>query len=135
MQNLETTKKSPYKYNLLTQEIMNYLQIAQHGVMTSVSNGGTTMTTKGVEVTSGCAVGGLLEFKFKAGAPIQEIADAVKSISGNGDCNAVGFWLNDGTLYVDAVQIIEDEVEAVELGRARDEIAIFNIGTMTEITL
>jgi hypothetical protein len=114
---------------------MNYLQIAQHGVMASVSNGGMTMTTKGVEVTSGCAVGGVLEFKFKVGAPLQEIADAVKSISKNADCNAVGFWLNDGTLYVDAVQIIEDEAEAVELGTARNELAIFNIGTMTEIKL
>ena len=114
---------------------MNYLQIAQHGVMASVSNGGITMTTRGVEVTDGCAVGGVLEFKFKAGAPIQEIADAVKSISNNQDCNSVGFWLNDGTLYVDAIQIIEDEAKAIELGQARNEIAIFNIGTMTEIKL
>lgn len=46
-----------------------------------------------------------------------------------------GTWLHKEHIYVDAVDIVSTEAEAIILGSKRGEIAIFDLFTMSEITL
>lgn len=39
----------------------------------------------------------------------------------------LGVWLEDGELYLDVVEVIETRSAAVALGRARDQIAIWDL--------
>lgn len=50
---------------------------------------------------------------------------------------AVGGWLNreNGEYYFDAVQIIADREEAVKIGVANEQIAIFHLDTLECINL
>ncbi len=47
----------------------------------------------------------------------------------------LGSWVDssDGTLYLDVVEIFQDRAEAVEAGRDRDQIAIWDAGNGCEI--
>lgn len=49
----------------------------------------------------------------------------------------VGFWLdsNTNTLYVDAVDVVENLAEAMNLGASRNELAIWDISMAREIRL
>ncbi len=47
----------------------------------------------------------------------------------------LGTWVDDGTLYVDTVEIIPDRHAAELAGLAADQLAIFDLGTATEIRL
>lgn len=51
----------------------------------------------------------------------------------------VGFggWLDSetGLVYLDAVEVFADEAEAVQAGKERGELAIFNLSTLEEIRL
>lgn len=53
------------------------------------------------------------------------------------EINALGGWRNseNGEFYYDAVIICSTLEEALELGRANEQIAIFNLNTLTEIRL
>lgn len=49
----------------------------------------------------------------------------------------LGGWRDNetGIVYLETSEIVESLEEAIRLGKARGEIAIFNLGTMTEIRL
>ena len=53
------------------------------------------------------------------------------------EINALGGWYNskNNKFYFDAVIIVNTLEEAVELGRANDQLAVFNINTLEEIEL
>jgi hypothetical protein len=51
------------------------------------------------------------------------------------DADAIGAWINGDRLYFDPVEIHTDREIAEKAGRARGEIAIFDLSTGTEITL
>ena len=64
---------------------------------------------------------------------------SVVSLVTSADCPAscVGGWLDTqtGLYYFDATVIIEDRDAAIAFGRLQNQIAIFDLGTMTEIRL
>ena len=50
--------------------------------------------------------------------------------------NIVGGWKSqDGKFYYDAIMIVEDEKEAVKIGKANGQLAIFNLETKEVIDL
>lgn len=61
----------------------------------------------------------------------------IKYAKGNKQINAVGGWLNseNGKYYYDAVIVCNTLDEAIILGRANNQLAIFNLNTLEEIRL
>ena len=47
----------------------------------------------------------------------------------------IGFWLNDGKLYLDAVRWVSKEKEAIRLGKKKNQISIWDCKNQTEIFL
>ena len=60
-------------------------------------------------------------------------SDAVASLAGQGAAY-VGVWEDSGLYYVDATEWHAEEWDALEVGRARGEIAVWDIAKGTEIT-
>ena len=47
--------------------------------------------------------------------------------------DVIGTWLDEGVLYVDAVDLIEDTDEAIRLAAERGELAIYHLTTKTTL--
>lgn len=60
-----------------------------------------------------------------------EFLAAVDAAAGAGD--ALGAWMHKGRVYVEPVDVMQDKGRAIEAGRERGEIAIFDLNTGTEI--
>ena len=47
----------------------------------------------------------------------------------------VGTWVNEGIVYLDLSENIASRDKALELGRERHQLAIFNLETFEEVTI
>lgn len=47
----------------------------------------------------------------------------------------VGTWLNEGSVYLDLSENIPNREQALELGKERGQLAIFNLADMEEVTI
>ena len=47
----------------------------------------------------------------------------------------LGTWVNEGTVYLDLSENIPNREKALELGRERGQLAIFNLANMEEVTI
>ena len=65
------------------------------------------------------------------------LAKVIAYVSKHPEINAVGGWFNkdNNQYYFDATIIVNDLSAAVALGRANNQIAIFNLDTLEEIRL
>jgi hypothetical protein len=65
------------------------------------------------------------------------LAKVIAYVSKHPEINAIGGWYNkdNNQYYFDATIIVNDLATAIELGRANDQIAIFNLNTLEEIRL
>ena len=65
------------------------------------------------------------------------MCEVYKYILNHPEVNAVGGWYNqdNGKFYFDATIVCQDLDTALELGRAHNQIAIFDLNTLTEIRL
>jgi len=65
------------------------------------------------------------------------MVEVYKYIQQHPEINAVGGWYNseNGKFYFDATIVVSDLSTALELGRANEQIAIFDLNTLTEIRL
>ena len=65
------------------------------------------------------------------------MVEVYKYIQQHPEINAVGGWYNqdNGKFYFDATIVCKDLDTALELGRAHNQIAIFDLNTLTEIRL
>ena len=107
--------------------------------------GGTLDLSTGSAATreSGYYVGGahgILPWLFPSDPAMAETLvvtgqwrDAVESMTGQGAAY-VGVWEHSGLYYVDATEWYAEEWDALEAGRARGEIAVWDIAKGTEIT-
>ncbi|MGW7514156.1 hypothetical protein ACWGJ2_00990 [Streptomyces sp. NPDC054796] len=69
-------------------------------------------------------------------APFDAFAELVGDVTARyGAATGLGGWLADGVIYVDPVEIIADRQEAISAGRKREQQAIFDLATGTEIML
>lgn len=118
-------------------------EIASELLTRTRENGGATLLKNGEVATKGYATGIGQEYKLKANdrllfknvATFAQIAECVDLILNNKTCNAVGFWYHEGVLYIDAVMIFEELENALELGRIKKEIAIYDLNEQKEIKL
>lgn len=104
----------------------------------TVKNGGATINPKnGETVTTGYAVGGIREFKFHSArlGQFDEIVAACKTIRAEHKSCMLGFWMDEGTLYVDAINVTKIEEAARIVAETFGELAYFNLDTNTEIRL
>lgn len=72
---------------------------------------------------------------------LAKVANVIEELQNSGEMNgrtlAFGGWHDSesGLYYYDATVIFDDRVEAIEAGRANDQIAIFNLANLEEIRL
>ena len=115
---------------------MDIKTLVSNGLASTAMNGGATINPKtGENVTSGYAVGGVMEYKYVTPtlADLEEIqGDVQRMVEAHPNC-MVGFWMNDGTLYVDAINITKHEEAARIVAETFNEIAFFNLDTNEEI--
>jgi hypothetical protein len=53
----------------------------------------------------------------------------------NNPSRLYGSWMDDGTIYIDAVDIFDDRDQAIEVGRLRGEKAIYDMAAGADIRL
>lgn len=72
---------------------------------------------------------------------LAKVANVIEELQTSGEMNgrilAFGGWYDSesGLYYYDATVIFEDRAEAIEAGRANEQIAIFDLGKLEEIRL
>lgn len=70
-----------------------------------------------------------------------KVVDVIEALQASGEMNghtlAFGGWYDSesGLYYYDATVIFENRAEAIEAGRANDQIAIFDLANLEEIRL
>ncbi len=101
-------------------------------------DGGATILRNGSLASEGFAVGGIMEFNyFQADKSPEKLAsyvlDAVACIEECTACDAFGFWIHNSSMYIDAINIFQNESEALSFARKNNEIAIFDLNTSSEI--
>lgn len=92
-------------------------------------------------VTTGFAVA-MKQTQNSFGAEgLAKVANVIEELQASGEMNghtlAFGGWYDSesGLYYYDATVIFEDRAEAIEMGRANDQIAIFDLANLEEIRL
>lgn len=110
---------------------MTTKEITQIALNATMKNGGATIhADTGEEITKGFSVGGVREFKVNA-QDLKKIGQAVAIIRYQYPECHVGFWMHEGTLYVDAVRIVETAEEAQEIAQRHNELAYYDMNTNT----
>jgi len=85
-------------------------------------------------ITSGYAVAVLdTQNSFNA----EGAARVMEYVNNHQEVNAVGGWYNseNGRFYYDATIVVNDLATAIELGKANQQIAIFDLNNLEEIRL
>lgn len=102
---------------------------------TLANNGGTFRNGVNISdtLTTGYVVGGIVSSVVVPVEDAQTLTDALECFTSAYD--VVGTWLHDGMIHIDAVEIIHNREDAIETGRVRGEIAIWNVADSEEITL
>ena len=92
-------------------------------------------------VTTGFA-GAMKQTQNSFGAEgLAKVANVIEELQASGNFNgrtlAFGGWYDSesGLYYYDATVIFQDRAEAIEAGRANDQIAIFDLANLEEIRL
>ena len=119
-------KKSITKKIKIMSNLEKFLSIAK------ANPEGFTIKLNGEAVTSGYCVA-VAETQDSFGE--EGLEKVLQYAEANG--TAIGGWLNheNGEYYFDAVQIIADREEAVKIGVANEQIAIFHLDTLECINL
>ena len=107
----------------------------------TLANGGLTVKPFTGEKPSGGYMVALQGFELKV--PVSEfftgvVADyigehAQKLMSNPALC--LGTWVNEGTVYLDLSENVPNREKALELGKERHQLAIFNLETFEEVTV
>ena len=87
------------------------------------------------ELETGFVVGGKVATSVQPASSrhlaLNTIANELIELSDNHDL--IGTWLHEGEIHIDVVDILEDKEAALNLGKERGEIAIWDIANATEI--
>ena len=107
----------------------------------TLANGGLTIKPFTGEKPSGGYMVALQGFELQV--PVSEfftgiVADyigehAQKLMSNPALC--LGTWINEGIVYLDLSENIKSREQALELGKERGQLAIFNLETFEEVTV
>lgn len=103
----------------------------------TIENGGATFTKDGDTITEGYAVAvGGTHYLAPDEVSGDNIAYLVGVISDQvGKVDAFGTWVEEGTVYVEAVKVYASKEVAEAVADVLHEIAYFDLNTKTEIRL
>lgn len=112
---------------------MNRTQALNIIARTLQAGGGTFQNGRDItdELESGYVVGGVVATSVQPEDAHETIANELIELSDNHDL--IGTWLHEGEIHIDVVDILEDKEAALNLGKERGEIAIWDIANATEI--
>jgi len=107
-------------------------------------NGGATLSLSGEVLKEGYCVALPRELGFEKIKGHSSISDTfafvdnfISSVPNSMGNKAIGAWVNteNNCLYLDLVDVVHNKEAAIRLGKARKQIAIFNLDTLEEIRL
>ena len=118
------------------------LVISSVAAIAALNPEGFTVSAANLQpVTTGYAVA-LKRTQNSFGAEgLAKVANVIEELQASSDMNgrtlAFGGWYDSesGLYYYDATVIFEDRAEAIEAGRANEQIAIFDLSNLEEIRL
>jgi hypothetical protein len=118
------------------------LVISSVAAIAAMSPEGFTVNAANLQpVTTGFAVA-MKQTQNSFGAEgLAKVANVIEELQASGNLNgrtlAFGGWYDSesGLYYYDATIIFKDRAEAIEAGRANDQIAIFDLANLEEIRL
>lgn len=118
------------------------LVILSVAAIAAMSPEGFTVNAANLQpVTTGFAVA-MKQTQNSFGAEgLAKVANVIEELQASGNLNgrtlAFGGWYDSesGLYYYDATIIFQDRAEAIEAGRANDQIAIFDLANLEEIRL
>lgn len=118
------------------------LVISSVAAIAAMSLEGFTVNAANLQpVTTGFAVA-MKQTQNSFGAEgLAKVANVIEELQASGNLNgrtlAFGGWYDSesGLYYYDATIIFQDRAEAIEAGRANDQIAIFDLANLEEIRL
>lgn len=118
------------------------LVISSVAAIAAMSPEGFTVNAANLQpVTTGFAVA-MKQTQNSFGAEgLAKVANVIEELQALGNFNgrtlAFGGWYDSesGLYYYDATVIFQDRAEAIEAGRANDQIAIFDLANLNEIRL
>lgn len=118
------------------------LVISSVAAIAAMSPEGFTINAANLQpVTTGFAVA-MKQTQNSFGAEgLAKVANVIEELQASGKFNgrtlAFGGWYDSesGLYYYDATVIFQDRAEAIEAGRANDQIAIFDLANLEEIRL
>lgn len=118
------------------------LVISTVAAIAAVNPEGFTVNAVNLQpVTKGFAVA-MKQTQNSFGAEgLAKVANVIEELQASGNLNgrtlAFGGWYDSesGLYYYDATVIFQDRKEAIEAGRANEQIAIFDLGKLEEIRL
>ena len=118
------------------------LVISSVSAIAAMSPEGFTVNAANLQpVTTGFAVA-MKQTQNSFGAEgLAKVANVIEELQASGNFNgrtlAFGGWYDSesGLYYYDATVIFQDRAEAIEAGRANDQIAIFDLANLNEIRL
>lgn len=102
---------------------------------TLINGGGTFLNGRNIseELSGVFVVGGRVPSSVIDFTDTGAVADSVSELMNNH--SVIGTWFHEGKIHLDVVDIIHDREEAIELGKERGEIAIWDVDANTEIVL
>lgn len=118
------------------------LVISGVAAIAAMSSEGFTVDAANLQpVTTGFAVA-MKQTQNSFGAEgLAKVANVIEELQASGNLDgrtlAFGGWYDSesGLYYYDATVIFQDRAEAIEAGRANDQIAIFDLANLEEIRL
>lgn len=118
------------------------LVISRVAAIAAMSPEGFTVDAANLQpVTTGFAVA-MKQTQNSFGAEgLAKVANVIEELQASGNLDgrtlAFGGWYDSesGLYYYDATVIFQDRAEAIEAGRANDQIAIFDLANLEEIRL
>ena len=72
--------------------------------------------------------------EFFTGVVADYIGEHAKALMDNSSL-CLGTWVNEGTVYLDLSENVPNREKALELGRERNQLAVFNLETFEEVVV
>jgi hypothetical protein len=113
------------------------IKMAMELVFSARENGGGTFDREGNVVEGeGYVVGGKCDsLEFRDVGSIISLVEYVDAWLDRNESSFYGSWVDDGLVYIDAVDVISSYAQAVELGKERNQIAIWDLLAGEEVRL
>lgn len=114
---------------------MNRTQALSIIARTLQAGGGTFQNGYDVtdELESGFVVGGVLPSSIQPADAHNTIVNELIELSDNH--SLIGTWLHEDEIHIDVVEIVDNLEDALALGKARGELAIWDVANATEVVV